>query len=114
MDSESYLEVRDAAITMVRGRTLRGLGDLLLVWGAWRAGTEERSLIPAWQRGLVPNSLRPHAGQGKSCAWPQGPLASPLHGGGPSEAAVLGTAGWDSIWRRLNICLVPRSFDLLL
>lgn len=78
MDSESYLEVRDAAVTLAHGRTLRGCGvlipDSLLAWGTQRAGAEEQSLIPAWWRGLVPNSLPPHAGQGRSFAWPRGPL----------------------------------------
>lgn len=37
MDSESYLEVRDTAVTVLHGRILHGLGvltpHLLLLWG---------------------------------------------------------------------------------
>lgn len=54
MDSESYLEVRDAAVAVVCGKTLRGLGVLtaspLLAWGSCHVGTVEQSLIPVWQR----------------------------------------------------------------
>lgn len=97
MDSESYLEVRDTSVAMVCGRTLRGLGVLttspLLAWGSQYAGTVEQSLIPVWQRRLLPNSLPTLAGQGRSCAWPQGPLASPCATRDPPKPQCWGLQG---------------------
>lgn len=89
MDSESYLEVRDAATTVARGRTLCGCGGLttdpLLAWGT-RVGAEEQGLIPACWRGLVPNSLPLPAGQGRSLCLASGATGLPPAWRGPSKA----------------------------
>ena len=98
MDSESYLEVRDAAVTVVRGRTLRGLGvltaDLLLAWGTRRAGTEEQSPGPCVAEGAGPKILAPIGWRREElCLALGGLLASPVRGEGPSEARCWGLQG---------------------